>query len=132
MARKAMLSLFGREPAAEQSAINKPGAERRTRERQPLPPSVIASVEAASVVVRPSSREEGFRAIVTLPGRSAWVWSREKSADVFAAGWPDLTLAQIASAASRLASLVHLHMQNAAAWNGPDGPPSHIGWMNRY
>lgn len=123
MARNAFLSLFRSKPAAAQPIDDQATpSSRRRRPREPLPNSVIAAIEAASIVVRPGSRENGPRAIVSFPGRHGWTWSREGSAEVFVDGWPELTPGQLASAVSRLAGLVVAHMQDAPSWD-ETGPP---------
>lgn len=124
------LLLLGRKPAVEQPAEQ---ATSRRRTKVHLPPSVIAAVEAASIVVRPGSREDGPRAIVALPGCSGWTWSSENAADVFAAGWPDLTPAQIAQASARLSYQVHAHMQDFAFQADPtSASPGKRPYMSRY
>jgi len=106
---RSLLSLFSRPRAAEPATAA--GRNRHVH----LPASVIAAVESASVVVRPGSREDGPRAIVAFPGRNGWTFSAENAAKCFAAGWPDMTPAQIKQATSRLSCLVHAAMQESAA-----------------
>lgn len=131
MRRRSILSLFGRKPVAEQPGEAREAKRRRVSE--PLPPSAIAAIESASIVVRPGTREDGPRAIVAFPGRPGWTWSRENAAQVFEAGWPDLNAAQAAQAAARLSTLVHLHMQNFASQADPSGASADArAWKDRF
>ena len=129
--RRPILSLFKRDAAVEQPTEQ--ATPKRRRISKQLPPSVIAAVEAASVVVRSGSREDGPRAIVALPGRSGWTWSSENAANVLAAGWPDLTPGQIAQATARLSCLVHAQMQDFAFQSDPTGAaPDTRAWRDRF
>ncbi len=128
--RRLVLSLFGRQRAAEQPTVS-PSAGRRAPVQ--LPPSVIAAVETATIVVRPGSREDGPRAIVAFPGWPGWTFSSESAAGCFQAGWPDLTPAQVAQASSRLACLVHSHLQQFAAHADlAGGEPARRPYISNY
>lgn len=127
---RSIFSLFSRPRAAEPTAAVDT-SQGRGRHVQ-LPPSVIAAVEAASVVVRPGSREDGPRAIVALPARSGWTFSSENAAKCFEAGWPDLTAAQIKQATSRLSCRVHVAMQEFASFADPANAAANCSWKDRY
>lgn len=127
---RSILSLFSRPRAAEPTATVDT-SQGRGRNVQ-LPSSVIAAVEAASVVVRPGSREDGPRAIVAFPARSGWTFSSDSAAKCFTAGWPDLTPAQVAQATSRLSCRVHAAMQEAANAADPADIAVNRSWKDRY
>lgn len=126
---RSILSLLGRKAAPEQPAEQ----TLRKRVREPLPPSVIAAIETASIVVRPGTRETGLRAVVSLGGRPGWIWSGDGAAKVFEAGWPDLPPSQIAQASARLSCLVQAHMQDCAFNSDPTGTaPDARAWKDRF
>ena len=83
-------------------------------------------------MVRPGSREDGPRAVVAFPGRSGWTFCSDTAATCFAAGWPDLTAAQIKQATSRLSCRVHAAMQEFAAFADPAGAAENRSWKDRY
>lgn len=111
MMRRSILSLFSRRKAADHPVETGTTHRRNALE---LPPSVIACVEAAMIVVRSGSREEGPRAVIAFPGRAGWTFDTDNAARVFSDGWPDLTPGQVKAAVSRLACRVHLAMQQFA------------------
>ncbi len=127
--RRPILSLFGRRKAANQPA----GTGTPRRPANELPPSVIACVEAAMVVVRSGSREDGPRAVIAFPGRPGWTFDNDNAARVFGDSWPDLEPGQVKAAVSRLACRVHVAMQEFA--HAADPAAGTVAWrpfIDRY
>lgn len=101
-----LLSLFSRPPAADTP---------RRRIAVALPPSTIAAIEAATIIVRPGTREDGPSAIVQFAGRPGWRFDPQNAARVIGDGWPELTSAQVAQAVNRLSYRVNIASQEYAA-----------------
>lgn len=110
---RSILSLFSRRPAADTP---------RRRVAVALPPSAIAGIEAASIIVRPGSREDGPSAVVQFPGRPGWRFDPDNAARVIGDGWPELTPPQVAQAVNRLSYRVNIAAQEYAATIDPAAP----------
>lgn len=113
------------------------GDPRRSKP-EPLPGVVIAVLDAATIIQRQSAADEAARAVVMLPGSSAFKYSPEGAAKVITATWPELDESQVGQAVKRLGGLVSARLAQARrddaarqAIHRGDGP-DHRPYLHRY